>query len=189
MAARHGLATCLHYLELSPAPELDLTPFLFAITGFALAWALLRYQLLDIIPVARNAIINSMSDGMIVLNPQNYVIDMNPAAHNMLNELSGTASGKSLIGLDVQQVLLSVWPNLTAYLHSDSKEYSAVVNSTFKEKKRYFDVNISPLYPESAQFSGAFDCDTREHRARARSRCTKAAQAAVAIHGRAVAQS
>ena len=149
------IGNVLTLLELSPAPNLDLTPFLFAITGFAFAWALLRYELLNIIPMARDAIINSMNDGVIVLSAQNRVVDLNPAAHRILNELSDSVSGKSLTGLDAQQILQSVWPNLVAYLHSNSKEYSAVVNSNpLKGQSRYFDIHISPLFTHRSQFSG-----------------------------------
>ena len=62
----------------------DLTPFAFAITGLSFTWGLLRYQLLDIAPVARDAVIDSMTDGMLVLDVEERVVDINPSAQALI---------------------------------------------------------------------------------------------------------
>ena len=56
---------------LLPYMALDPTPFGFTVTGILVAWGLLRYRLLDIVPVARDAIVEKMSDPVIVLDAQN----------------------------------------------------------------------------------------------------------------------
>ncbi len=40
-------------------------------------WALLRYRFLDLLPVARDALIESMSDGVAVIDAQGRVVDLN----------------------------------------------------------------------------------------------------------------
>jgi len=42
------------------ALPIDLTPFAFAVTGLSLTFGLLRYQFLDLLPVAREMVINGM---------------------------------------------------------------------------------------------------------------------------------
>ncbi len=69
---------------LSPLPNLDLTPLAFTVTGIAMAWSLFRFRLLDITPVARYAVVESMSDAVIVLDKYNRITDLNPAAQRLL---------------------------------------------------------------------------------------------------------
>ena len=46
-------------------------------------WGLFRYRLLDIVPIARSAVIESMSDGMVILDDLDRIIDVNPAAQKI----------------------------------------------------------------------------------------------------------
>jgi diguanylate cyclase (GGDEF)-like protein len=64
---------------------LDPTPFAFSITGLIFYWGLSRLQLLDIVPLAYSEIFHSMSEGVIVIDAQERVADINPAAQNALS--------------------------------------------------------------------------------------------------------
>jgi PAS domain S-box-containing protein len=68
----------------NPFPHLDLTPFGYSLSGAVAAWGLFRYQLLDIVLVARARIVESMDDGIIVLDAYNRVVDVNPIAQDMI---------------------------------------------------------------------------------------------------------
>ncbi|MCC7118284.1 MAG: diguanylate cyclase [Anaerolineales bacterium] len=69
---------------LSPFSNADNTPFSFTITGLAFTYALLRYRLLDILPIARSMLIENMSDGVVVLDAQDRLVDFNSAAAHTL---------------------------------------------------------------------------------------------------------
>ncbi|MCK4833101.1 MAG: hypothetical protein KAS81_10050, partial [Anaerolineales bacterium] len=56
----------LHISGQSPLPQVDLTNIGFTVSGLALFWALSRFRLLDILPVARDTVIECMNDGLIV---------------------------------------------------------------------------------------------------------------------------
>ena len=64
---------------------LDITPILFVVTGLSLAFALFRFQLLRIMPVARSVIIDISSDPTIILDRQGKVVDLNPAASQLFD--------------------------------------------------------------------------------------------------------
>jgi diguanylate cyclase (GGDEF)-like protein len=64
---------------------MDPTPFAFAITGMFFYWGLIRLQLLDIVPLAYSEIFHSMNEGVIVLDAQERVADINPAAQGALS--------------------------------------------------------------------------------------------------------
>ena len=67
-----------------PVEGLDITPTGLAFTGAFLAWALIRYQLLDLLPVARNTLIEQLQDGVIVLDMSGRVADINRASQKLL---------------------------------------------------------------------------------------------------------
>ena len=64
--------------------HLDLTPAAFTISGIAFSWALFRYQMLGLIPLAREMLIESMGDPVIALDMSDRIIDLNKAARNLL---------------------------------------------------------------------------------------------------------
>jgi len=86
----------MYVLGLNPFPNLDLTSFAFLFTGLALSWGLFRFRLLDIVPVARDALIEGMEDGVIVVDPQGRVVDLNPAAQRIVDLPASEAVGNAL---------------------------------------------------------------------------------------------
>lgn len=82
--------------HLIPSLNLNLTPFGFAVSGLTIAWGLFRYRLLDVAPLARDAIIKDMSDGVIVLDTQIRVVDLNPSAERIIDCLASDIIGQPL---------------------------------------------------------------------------------------------
>jgi len=70
----------MYIFNLLPGYRIDFTPSAFTVSGLAIALGLFRFHLMDIIPIARETAIEDMSDGVIVLDPQNRLVDINPAA-------------------------------------------------------------------------------------------------------------
>jgi PAS domain S-box-containing protein len=70
----------LYNLRLTPFPGYYWTPSMFALTGALFGWAVLRGRMLNVAPVAREAVIENMDDLVIVLDTQNHIVDFNPAA-------------------------------------------------------------------------------------------------------------
>ena len=53
------------------------------ISGFLFAWGLLRYQLLNLIPLAHEAVMDGMGDPVIVLDMDDRVMEINKANANI----------------------------------------------------------------------------------------------------------
>lgn len=129
---------------------LDLTPFAFVISGLALTWGLLRYHLLDLAPIARNAVIDGMTDGMIVLDTQDRVVDLNTAARQIIQQPAA-----EVIGQPVGQVigLLSRQPELMERYRSHTTIQDEIVIGE-DGSRRYLDVRVSPLNDRSGRLTG-----------------------------------
>ena len=67
---------------------LDLTPASFTISGVAFSWGLLRYQMLNLIPLAHEAVLDSMGDPIITLDMNDHVLDMNKPALALFKTVS-----------------------------------------------------------------------------------------------------
>ena len=97
----------------SPFPGLDLTPLAFTLTGMLLAVALIQYRFLDIAPIARDLLVESMSDGVLVLDSGQRIVDLNPAMLNLLAPHTTDPVGQPLA------VVKSAWPALLDFCNGD----------------------------------------------------------------------
>ena len=66
--------------NIRPFGHLDLTPLAFTITGIAMSWGIFRNYLFDVVPVAQDLVIDSMGEGMVILDNQTRIVDCNAAA-------------------------------------------------------------------------------------------------------------
>lgn len=116
----------LSLFNLNPLSVLDLTPIAFMLSGGIMAFSLFLYRFLDVVPVARDKLIEKMTDGVLVVDRQERVLDFNPAIVDLLgteisleigqsvatvfpdwSQLQSTAEGNDIIG---QEIRLSAHP-------------------------------------------------------------------------------
>ena len=62
----------------------DSSPIWFALSGVGVTWALTRHSLFDLVPIARDAVIESLPHPVLVLDAKNRLLDANPAARTLL---------------------------------------------------------------------------------------------------------
>lgn len=87
------IASLLYILHLGPISHLDLTPLAF-ISSCALAvYGVSRFQLWKIIPVAHQKIVGQMREGILVCDDQSRIIEINPAACQILSLTPDEALG------------------------------------------------------------------------------------------------
>jgi len=90
----------------------DPSPLAFSLTGLILAWGFIRWRLIDLVPVARESVVESLEDGVIVLDAHRVVVDANPCAARILGR-----SLDDLAGRPAEEVFAG-WTDLRAMLHS-----------------------------------------------------------------------
>jgi PAS domain S-box-containing protein len=141
------LGNALYVFELNPFPYLDLTPFAFTLTGLAATWGLFRYQFLDVVPIARDAVIEGMGDGVIVLDRQNRIVDINPAGQRMLDLELG-----NVIGMPVDQAL-TAWSDLVAR-YQDVRRAHEEITVDRGASRTWVDLRVSPLSNWHGRWTG-----------------------------------
>ncbi|MEW5958806.1 MAG: histidine kinase N-terminal 7TM domain-containing protein [Chloroflexota bacterium] len=131
----------------SPLPHLDLTPFAFTLSGLSFAWGLLRFRLLDIVPVARQAVVDSIRDGVLVLDSQNRIVDINPAARQIIGPAANQA-----IGRPAGEVLSHYAALVDRYRHVSQAQTEIALE--IGGKVNHFELFISPLIDPHHQSLG-----------------------------------
>lgn len=111
-------------------------------SGAVLTVAIFRHQLLDFVPaareVAREEIIDSMTEAVIVVDRRDLVVDLNPAAETVVGEPVGTAIGRPLGELFPGVAELSGGDDSDGPVHAEVTRPVDGVDHTF-------DVRIAPL--------------------------------------------
>jgi diguanylate cyclase (GGDEF)-like protein/PAS domain S-box-containing protein len=126
--------------------HLDPFAFSYAVWGSILGWALFRFRLFDLTPVARAALVENLPDAVIVLDSQCRIVDTNPAALMLFGWNS------SPIGQPARQAL-SDWIQLPTGCPADDQIRSQVSREENGETHHY-DVRISALRERRGQVGG-----------------------------------
>ena len=122
---------------------IDLTPFAFTVTGVGMAYALFRHHLLDIAPLARDVVIDGMKEGMMVVDANRRIVDINPTAKEFL----GLSKESDLIGKPMREVL-SRWPHLVQNYREVSDAEDEIMLGE-GEAQRWYELDLSTLRDEN----------------------------------------
>jgi len=88
------LAGTLYIAGVQIEPGFNPTTAVISLSGAIMAWALFRYRLFDIAPLARGMVVDGLSDGVIVLDTYDRIVDFNPAARTLFPDLGADALGR-----------------------------------------------------------------------------------------------
>jgi signal transduction histidine kinase len=108
----------IYSFDLGPLPGLELAPIAFIFSSVLIVFGLFRFQLLDLVPVAHDLLIANMTDGLIVLDGRNRIVDINPTARKFIG------ANTSPIGLTIE----SVCPPIAQHSSDTSQQHEITLN-------------------------------------------------------------
>jgi signal transduction histidine kinase len=132
----------MYLLGYRPFAYLDLTPFAFLATGFVIAYGLMRFRLFELVPIARDKVIEGMSDGVMVLDTLDRVVDSNPMMRRILKEYN-----ENLIGKHPSELLPSATELKT--LIDQHQETRAVISIGTGESKKTMQIQVTPIFDKT----------------------------------------
>jgi len=139
-------ANLLSQLSFHELKGLDLTPISFGVLSAVYMYVIYQYQFIELLPVARGRLIENMSDGVLVLDKQGRVLDLNPALKNFLENASA-----SLIGRNVSDVFREWQHNADPIMSGiETRTELKIPHSP----TRYMDLRVTNLYDEQQKFNG-----------------------------------
>jgi PAS domain S-box-containing protein len=136
-------ANIMYISGVNPYPGFDWTPVSFVASGLLIAFGVVRYRMFDLVPYARNTLIDIMDDGALVINPEGFIEDCNQAACKIFKSSKQELIHKLFIEKannhnELTEALNSK-NNTTVLLDIDGKHYQ---------------VRISPIFYKNKNFSG-----------------------------------
>ncbi len=141
------LANLVHLFEVDVLSQLDATPMAFTITGMLIAWGLFRLRLLDLVPIARDKVMENIRDGVIIVDIRSRIVDLNSQAAELFSE-----EARPIIGKPISKVL-SGQLDLAALRQAGQETYTPIT-ITSRNSQRDYDLYLSPLKDQRKQLSG-----------------------------------
>ncbi len=141
------ISNFLYLAGFSPFPDLDLTSFAFTIMGLMMAWSIMGYRLLNNAPVARDRVFETINDAVLVIDTQNRITDINPAALRIMRRAKSEVVGQ-LVG----QVVTNLPELLTQY--RAVMETNTEITLPNGPSLRHFQLNISPIKNNRGSLTG-----------------------------------
>ena len=133
------VCNAVYIFKVAPFEYFDLTPFGFALSGLLMGVSVFQFNFLNIIPIAYNTISQSMREGLILLDPGNRIINLNPSAQKIFG-----LKASEIIGAPVAEAF-SLWPGMLKVCHGPHH-----LNHAFEFKKNggnlIYNAVCSPLY-------------------------------------------
>ncbi|MGF7138069.1 PAS domain S-box-containing protein [Roseimarinus sediminis] len=130
-------ASILYVSGLNPVPGLNITPLSIIFTGVVMASVILYSRLLSLAPIARDMLVENLDDGILVLDHQKRIQDINRAAMEILGVRS-----RNVIGLPIEFTDISLHP-LYRYIN-DNKNIENVKVEIF-DKQFWYSVFVHDI--------------------------------------------
>ena len=139
------IANVLYVFDILPGFEL--TPLSFILSGLIIALGILRFRMFDLVPVARKKLVDIMGDGVIVINAEGRIVDLNPAMETIFGK-----TAEQIIGESADQVFAQ-WKDVKGSLKV-KKEGRFETDKGEKNSKRFYDLYVSILHSPRMEYAG-----------------------------------
>lgn len=127
------------YLLGDPILVMDLTPLGFTLTGLFYIWGIYRFNLLRLVPIAMQKVFETMQDGVVILDYDNNIINVNQAAKEIFEGLR-TSKEKT----DSAFYVFSEYPELLSKIIVPENSVSDF-SIQRKEEVRHFNLRITNI--------------------------------------------
>ena len=139
------IGNLLYLTRVLPVTGLDLTPIAFTASGACFTWGIYRHRLFGLVPVARDMVVDSMDDGVIVLDAQRRLVDLNAAAERY------TGCTAATLGRPIDEVV--AWWNEAVDDHRPLADGQPAVVKV-EPGPRYFEVKVLAVRDSERRFVG-----------------------------------
>ena len=142
------IGNVMYIFDAGPIRAFDWTPLFFVFSGLVLSYINVRYGTFDLVPFARNKVMEVHPDGMIVVDKYLRIADVNPAFLRFSQQKKEEILGKALADVFPERKML------IAQLALKENFEPLELESDITGEKRYFDARISSLFDAVHVHSG-----------------------------------
>ncbi len=117
---------------------IDLTPIGLGVSGLCFSYAIFRYQMLDLVPIARRTAWDEVDDAIVTLDDDDRVLDANVAARELFTV------GDDYVGMEASAFFDSM-PDAILERYEDISEIETQLTVQLDGEERYFLLSLSPV--------------------------------------------
>jgi PAS domain S-box-containing protein len=141
------LGSLLSYAGAPVLHKIDVGPVFFSIGLLLANYGIQRYRLFELIPTAREEIFENMDEAILVINPQNLILDINPSARQLFSRFQ-----KEYLGRKAQE-LAADWPELSVPILDRGFLHGEIMLAE-QDRPRFLEVRKSRLAVNAMQTAG-----------------------------------
>lgn len=133
------LGNFLYVFKVNPIPGFDWTPVCFLFSGIILAYINIRYSIFNLVPLAREKLIEIWEDGLLIIDQKLRIADFNRS----LLKLTGKTS-KELLGKDVFRIFpdkKTLLETMISFNSAGQQEFAIILD----HQERYIEIRSTPL--------------------------------------------
>ncbi|NPV55658.1 MAG: diguanylate cyclase [Anaerolineae bacterium] len=123
----------------------ELTPVAFGVSNLVVAWSLFQYRIFDVVPVAHNLLVEYMPEGVLVLDRQGCLVDINLSAQSIFCLQVGQALGKPAA------VLL---PEIRQWMNVDDQPFETEICLDCTGSEKCYLTTLTPLLDSRHETTG-----------------------------------
>lgn len=120
----------IELLDLVSVPGLDISTIGLALSGSLLLWALFYADFLELVPIARETLMENMDDGVVALDARDRVIDLNSKASRILD------GDNTIIGQPARTAFAR-YPTLVEAYAADDTETTEITAQVGGQQRTY----------------------------------------------------
>lgn len=141
------IGNLIYIFQVNPVPGFDWTPFTFIFTGLLIAANLSQFNMFELVPFARNILIDNIPDAIMVVDNSYMLADLNPAMRNLIDSKEKTVIGRKVVEL---------FPHHEMIINEVAKtdDYQTQVSRVIDGETRFFDMQVTSLYDHNKQKTG-----------------------------------
>ena len=118
--------------------NVDINPLFLSLSAVIIFWSLSKHGLFQLLPVARTRLFEELPDGVLVIDSDMRIVDMNEAAKSILE------INQPEIGMKAVEAL-SIWPKLAKMIKPASKGFHIELPREKDDKTMWYKINFMPL--------------------------------------------
>lgn len=139
-------ANIITIFRLTPWPTIDFSPLGTLLSSSTLAYALFRYKLFDLIPFAREVVLEKMEDGVIICDKDRRIVDLNESAGRILGLHTKKTVGKYF------NDILEAWKKAEDDDKSGFQKERHIIKDALGST--FIDMRLSPLLDKRGKSQG-----------------------------------
>ena len=141
------IGNLIYIFQINPIPGFDWTPFTFLFTGILIAINLSEFNMFELVPFARNKLIDIIPDAILVVDKSLLIADLNPAMRKLID-----STESDLIGRSMEEI----FPHREMLISEVRKfdDFQTEISRDIEGTKHFFDLQVTALFDKNKQHTG-----------------------------------